>query len=79
MIAIEVEGNEPSAAELGDIIKQAKANKIKVIFTQPEFSPQTAQAIAQEIGAKVIPINGFSPDWLNNLRQVSQTLATELK
>ena len=79
MIAIEVEGNEPSAAELGDIIKQAKANKIKVIFTQPEFSPQTAQAIAQEIGAKVIPINGFSPDWLNNLRQVSQTFATELK
>ena len=78
MIAIEVEGNEPSAGELGDIIKKAKANKIKVIFSQPEFSPQTAQAIAQEIGAKVIPINGFSPDWLNNLRQVSQTLATEL-
>ena len=78
MIAIEVEGNEPSAAELGDIIKTAKTNKIKVIFTQPEFSPQTSQAIAQEIGAKVIPINGFSPDWLNNLRQVSQTLATEL-
>jgi len=79
MIAIEVEGNEPSAAELGDIIKTAKSNKIKVIFTQPEFSPQTSQAIAQEIGAKVIPMSGFSPDWLNNLRQVSQTLATELK
>ena len=79
MIAIEVEGNEPSAAELADIIKQAKANKIKIIFTQPEFSPQTSQAIAQEIGAKVIPISGFSPDWLNNIRQVSQTLAAELK
>lgn len=79
MIAIEVEGNEPSAAELGDIIKTAKANKIKVIFSQPEFSPQTAQAIAQEIGAKVIPMSGFSADWLNNLRQVSQTLASELK
>jgi len=79
MIAIEVEGNEPSAAELGDIIKQAKANKIKVIFTQPEFSPQTAQAIAQEIGAKVLPISALNSDWLNNLRQVSQTLATELK
>jgi zinc transport system substrate-binding protein len=79
MIAIEVEGNEPSASELAEIIKQAKANNIKVIFTQPEFSPQTSQAIAQEIGAKVIPISGFSPDWFNNMRQVSQTLATELK
>jgi zinc transport system substrate-binding protein len=79
MIAIEVEGNEPSAAELGDIIKKAKANKIKVIFIQPEFSPQTAQAIAQEIGAKVLPISALNSDWLNNLRQVSQTLATELK
>jgi len=79
MIAIEVEGSEPSASELADIIKQAKANKIKVIFTQPEFSLQTSQAIAQEIGAKVIPISGFSSDWLNNLHQVSQTLATELK
>ncbi len=78
MIAIEVEGNEPSAAELAAIIKKAKANNIKVIFTQPEFSPQTSQAIAQEIGAKVIPISGFSSDWLNNIRKVSQTLAAEL-
>ncbi len=79
MVAIEVEGNEPSAAELADIIKEAKENQIKVIFTQPEFSPQTSNAIAQEIGAKVVPISAFSSDWLNNMRQVSQTLATELK
>lgn len=79
MIPIEVEGNEPSAAELAEIIQQAKANNIKVIFTQPEFSPKIAQAIAQQINAKVITISAFSPDWLNNLRQVSQTLAAELK
>ncbi|MEB3309764.1 MAG: zinc ABC transporter substrate-binding protein [Snowella sp.] len=79
MVAIEVEGSEPSAAELADIIKEAKEKQIKVIFTQPEFSPQTSNAIAQEIGAKVIPISAFSADWLNNMRQVSQTLATELK
>lgn len=78
MIAIEIDGNEPSAAQLGQLIKQAKKENIKVIFTQPEFSQKSAETIAREIGGQVIPISAFAQNWSENLRQVSQKMATVL-
>lgn len=78
MIAIEVEGNEPSAAQLSELIKQAKKDNIKVIFAQPEFSQKSAETIAKEIGGQVIIISAFTDNWSENLRQVSQKMATIL-
>jgi zinc transport system substrate-binding protein len=78
MIAIEIDGNEPSAAQLSQLIKQAKKENIKVIFTQPEFSQKSAETIAREIGGQVIPISAFAQNWSENLRQVSQKMATVL-
>ena len=78
MISIEVEGNEPSASELADLIKSAKAEKIKVIFAQPEFSTKSSQTIAKEIDGQVMTISAFSPDWSNNLRQVSKKMSEVL-
>lgn len=78
MIAIQIEGNEPSAAQLSQLIKQAKEENIKVIFAQPEFSQKTAETIAREIGGQVIPISAFAQNWSENLRQVSRKMATVL-
>ena len=49
-IAIEVEGKEPSAAELAALIETAKTEGIKAIFVQPQFSSKTAETIARQIG-----------------------------
>src|SRR4030042_846217 len=38
-VPIEVEGKEPKPAQLSDLIKFAKKEKITVIFVQPQFSP----------------------------------------
>jgi zinc transport system substrate-binding protein len=78
MIPIEVGGTEPSAAELATLIAEAKKEKIKVIFAQPEFSTKDAETIAQEIGGKVVLLDPLAPDWLENLRHVSQKLAQVL-
>ena len=78
MVSIEVEGNEPSASELADLIKSAKAEKIKVIFAQPEFSTKSSETIAKEIDGQVMTISAFSPDWSNNLRQVSKKMSEVL-
>mgnify|MGYP006167326429 CR=1 FL=1 len=78
MVAIQIDGNEPSAAQLSQLIKQAKKENIKVIFTQPEFSQKSAETIAREIGGQVIPISAFAENWSENLRQVSQKMATVL-
>lgn len=78
MIPVEVGGQEPSAQELAALIEQAKAENIKVVFAQPEFSQEDAETIAQEIGGEVILIGPLNPDWLNNLNKVAETFANVL-
>ncbi|MBN2007264.1 MAG: zinc ABC transporter substrate-binding protein [Anaerolineae bacterium] len=78
-IAIELGGQEPSAQELAELIEHARAENIRVIFVQPEFSTTDAETIAKEIGGEVLPISPLAPDWLDNLRRVAQTFADALE
>ncbi|CAD5983954.1 High-affinity zinc uptake system binding-protein ZnuA [Planktothrix tepida] len=76
--AIEVGGQEPSAAELADLISEAKKENIKIIFTQPEFSPRSAETLAKEIGGKVVMISDLDENWSDNLLKVSENLSQSL-
>ena len=73
MIPIEVGGNEPSAAETSQLIKEAKAENIEVIFAQPQFSTRSAKTIASEIDGEVILIDPLAEDWLSNMGKVADT------
>lgn len=76
--SIEVGGQEPSAAELANLISQAKQENIKVIFAQPEFNPSSAETIAKEIGGKVIFVSDLEANWSDNLLEVSDLLSQTL-
>ncbi|HAC62606.1 MAG TPA: cation ABC transporter substrate-binding protein [Cyanothece sp. UBA12306] len=78
-VPVEIGGQEPSAAELAELIKEAKKEKIKVIFAQPELSSPSAKTIAKEIKGEVLLISPLAADWSNNLLEVSQTFAKVLK
>ncbi len=78
-IPVEVGGQEPSAAELAELIAEAKAEGIKVILAQPEFSTRAAETIAHEIGGQVLLISPLELDWLANMRQVAQTFAAVMQ
>lgn len=78
MIPIEVGGQEPSAAELAELIGRAKEDDIEVIFAQPEFSTEAAETIAQEIGGEVLLISPLAEDWLGNMKRLADTLARQL-
>ncbi|MGP1383631.1 MAG: metal ABC transporter solute-binding protein, Zn/Mn family [Thainema sp.] len=78
MLAIEVGGQEPSAAELADLVRFAQQHQIKVIFASPQFSQRDATTIAQEIGGEVLLIDPLAYDWFNNLQQVAATFANAL-
>lgn len=71
MVAIEIGGQEPSAAELAMLISEAQSEGIKVVFAQPEFSTRSADTIARQIGGKVLLITPLAYDWANNLRSVA--------
>ncbi len=78
-VPVEVGGQEPSVAELGNLIKEAKKENIKVIFAQPELNSQSAKTIAKEIKGEVLLISPVAEDWTKNLLEVSQTFAKVLK
>jgi zinc transport system substrate-binding protein len=75
MISVEVEGQEPSAAELAELVVRAKRENIQVIFAQPEFSTRAAETIAAEIGGRVLLISPLAEDWLDNMRKVAESFA----
>ncbi|MCK4592815.1 zinc ABC transporter substrate-binding protein, partial [Candidatus Parcubacteria bacterium] len=56
-IAIEIDGKEPSAEDLANIIDTAKKENIKTIFVQKQFSQKSAEAIAKQIDGSVVPLD----------------------
>jgi len=76
--AIETGGKEPSPSVLESIIKKAKADKVKVIFVQPEFSQKSAGAVAEAIGGSVIILNPLNPDYLNNILNIAEEIKKRL-
>jgi len=78
MVPVQIEGSDPSAAEMAGLIQTAQENNIRVIFAQPEFSAESAEAIAEEIGGEVLLISPLAPDWLDNLHRVADTFAEVL-
>jgi len=73
-IPIEVEGKEPSASDLAGLVDTAKANNITVVFAAPQFNPESARVIAEEIGGTVISIDPLAEDCAANMRAVSGML-----
>ena len=43
-------GQEPTAAELADLVKTVKAAGVKAVFSESQFSPKLAQTLASEAG-----------------------------
>lgn len=78
MIPVEVGGQEPSAAELSELIGVAEDADVRVVFAQPEFSTAAAETIADEIGGEVLLISPLDEDWLGNMRRVAETFAEHL-
>jgi zinc transport system substrate-binding protein len=78
-VPIEIEGKEPTARQLAQIIDYAKEQGIQAIFVQQQFSRKTGQAIASAIGGEVIAIDPLARNYFENLRTIAQRLAEALR
>jgi len=74
-LPVELEGKSPKPKELINLIKEAKEEKIAVIFTQPEFSDSVAKVMANELSIKVIKVSPLSPKWSDNLINIANAIA----
>ena len=80
-------GTEPSPKELAETIEKLKSKSVKVIFTEPQYSPKAAQTIADETGAKIYTLDPIvtgeanensANDYINKMRQNMNVLVTAL-
>ncbi|MDY2685911.1 MAG: metal ABC transporter substrate-binding protein [Selenomonadaceae bacterium] len=81
-------GTEPTPAELEKIIAQVSGLPVKVLFTEPQYSPSAAETIARETGAKIYTLDPVvtgeaTPDaadaYLNAMRANMETLQQALQ
>jgi len=79
MITIEEEGKEPTAAGIARLIEQAKEQNIKVIFAEPQFNPQSAKVIADEIDGRVVFIDPLAKDYIANLHILAEELVQAME
>ncbi len=74
---IEKDGKEPSASGLKDIIDDGVKKHVRVVFIQPEFDRHNAEAIAAQIGARIVDINPISYDWSAEMVHIAESLQAE--
>lgn len=76
---IQIEGKEPSIADIQNIINEAKNDDVHVIFVQKQFNKDSAQAIADNINGVVVEIDPLAPDYFNNIKLMAKSISNVLK
>lgn len=77
--AIETGGKSPGPRHLAKLIDEAKRQKVKVIFVEPQFDEKTARAMAKAIGGAVVPLDPLAENYLKNMEKIAKSIANSLK
>jgi zinc transport system substrate-binding protein len=78
LIALERGHKEPDARRLRATIEEARREGARAIFVQPQFSKESAELVAREVGARVVVVDPLAYDWPACVRGMSLALAEVL-
>ena len=78
-IAIEIEGKDPKAADLQNLVKLADSKNLRTVFASPQFNTESAKMIAHEINGKVEFIDPLAEDYIENMRSTAAKLTLAMK
>lgn len=78
-IPVQVGGQDPSPAEMVELINIAQEEGIRVIFIQPTFSTASVEALSNELDAEIVLVDPLARDWLKNLKSVADAFAAALR
>ena len=76
--AVEVGGKNPTLKHVERLIGRAKADGVRLIFVQPQFSPRAARTIAARIDGEVIPMDPLAKDYIRNLQDMAEKIQRAL-
>ncbi len=67
-MAVEMEGQAPSARHLARLFQAAQRNGVRVIFRDPQHDSGPLRAMARQWGAEIELLDPLAEDWDRNLR-----------
>ena len=73
-IAIEHEGKEPAARQLGAIIERARQSGVRRVFYQSQFPRSTVETVASDIGAECAEIDPLAADVTDNIMRITRLI-----
>lgn len=71
---IEIEGKEPSATQVKEILELVESEQITVVYLEKQFATRTAEALAEELAVPVEYVNPLAADYLESLRTFTNQL-----
>ncbi len=73
-IAIEIDGKEPSAKQIAQVINRIRDNKVAYILIEKQFNQTIPQTIAQSVGARLLELDPLARDYLVNMRDIADKI-----
>lgn len=74
-LSIERHGSEPGAHAVTDVIEQARREKIRRIFVQPQHTSKGATLIARTLDAEIIDLDPLDENYFDNMRKIAWKFA----
>jgi len=78
-LAVEQEGKEPGARRLSQLLRTAKSENQRVVFTQPQFSDKSARILMQNLNGSIVSIDPLPEQYLQGMLKLAQALLQGLK
>ncbi len=79
MIALEKDGKEATARDLGQVIDEAKRQGIKVIFYQAEIDSKQSKSVAEAIGGSTEQLAPLAADYIGNFEKTAAVFGRVMK
>lgn len=79
MVSIQSEGKDASPDDLRKIIDIATIEHVKAVFYQAEIDSRQSKVIADEISGTALQISPLAPDYIDNLKKISDEIISSNK
>ena len=73
-VALERHGTEIRPRELSGLINFARSNNIHTVYVDKQYNSASARLLARETGADIVELDPLAEDYINNLKNVAQTI-----
>lgn len=73
-LSVEKGGKEPGARQLSQLLRNARDEKLRVIFTQPQFSDKSARILMQQLSGSILTLDPLPEPYYQGMLKLAHAL-----